>query len=80
MNSITIRYPEDCTEQEAVLYAEGCFNPKQHDYRKERQVGKQNCTVMTYRDDRVALFYRTKAGYVLEIRERAQDKCENCAF
>jgi hypothetical protein len=67
---ITIRYPEDCTEYEAVLYAEGCFDKHQHDYQRKEPTGKKDASVMVFLNDRTALFYRTKTGYFLEIQEQ----------
>lgn len=66
---IIIKYPDDCTEYEATLYAEGCFNPPQHDYKRKKPEGKREASVMVFRNNRTALFYRTKTGYVLEIKE-----------
>ena len=67
---ITIKYPDDCTEYEAVLYAEGCFNKHEHDYQRKEPTGKRDSTVMIFRNYRTALFYRTKTGYFLEIKEQ----------
>lgn len=66
---ITIKYPDDCTEYNAILYAEGCFNPKQHDYKRKEATGRKEATVLTFQDDRMGIFYRTKNGYVLELNE-----------
>ncbi|MBO6093425.1 MAG: hypothetical protein J6P40_07375 [Oscillospiraceae bacterium] len=67
MRKITIIYPDDCTEHEATLYAEGCFNPHCHDYKRERPEGKRHGAKLTFRDDREGLFYFTKSGYNLEL-------------
>jgi len=72
---ITIRYPPDVTEKEAVLYAEGVFDSHKHDYRRkmeERRYGKRECSVLVFNDNRQGLFYVTKVGYVLELREKEE--------
>ena len=70
MKEITIRYPDDCTELDAVHYAEGCFNPHQHDYKRERPVGKAHGSELVFCDDRVGLYYLTKSGYNLELKQK----------
>ena len=67
---IMIKYPDDCTEREAALYAEGCFTPCQHDYKRKDSTGKKDATVITFRDDRIGLFYRNKTCYVLELLKK----------
>ena len=67
---ITIDYPFDCTEQEAIEYASGCFNPHQLDY-KAIKVGYRQGVGFTFGDDRNAYCYRTMQGdYVLQIRQK----------
>ena len=67
---IRIILPDDCSEQEAILYATGCFNQSQHDYKRSRQKRKKNCEVLVFGDDRTGLFYLTKSGYNLELKAR----------
>ena len=67
MNRIIIDFPEDCTEQMAIEYAEGCFNPNQHDY-KSLQDGYHNGHGFTFGDERQGYCYRTAHGnYVLKL-------------
>ena len=70
MKRITIYYPDDCTELNACLYAQACFTPCQHDYKKERDYGRQNCEEITFGDDRVGAFWITKEGYFLGLNEK----------
>lgn len=70
MKEIRIIYPDDCTEKNAMLYAHGCFTPCQHDYKKERPLGKKNAEVIVFADNRRGLFYLTKSGYNLELKAR----------
>ena len=67
---IIIDYPEDCTESEAVTYASGCFNQKQHDY-KAVQEGYANGYGFMFCDDRKGFFYKTCHGnYVLRLEPK----------
>lgn len=69
MNRIIIDYPDDCTEQLAIEYATGCFNPHQNDY-KSRPEGYRNGIGLLFGDDRHGYFYRTSHGnYVLKLEE-----------
>lgn len=71
---ITIEYPEDCSEQEAITYASGCFNPKQHDY-KRLNVGFRQGVGFSFGDGRNAYCYRTMQGdYVLRIDKRKEEQ------
>lgn len=71
---ITIKYPDDCTEYEAALYAQGCFTQCQHDYKRKEPTGKKDATAMLFRDDRKGLFYRTKTGYFLELIKKDEQE------
>lgn len=67
---ITIEYNSDCTEQEAIEYASGCFNPHQLDY-KSINVGFRQGVGFYFGDGRKGYCYRTVQGdYVLQIREK----------
>lgn len=70
MKEIRIIYPDDCTEQEAIEYATGCFTPCKNDYKRERELGKRNGVGLLFGDDRKGLFYLTKSGYNLELKAR----------
>ena len=69
---ITIKYPDDCSEHEATLYATGCFNPMLHHYDQKIAVGQQHATFIVFDDDRTALFYLNKRGYVLELDKKTK--------
>ena len=70
MNKISIEYPDDCTEQEAITYASGCFNPHQLDY-KRIDVGYRQGVGFTFGDGRDAYLYRTVQGsFVLNLRQK----------
>ena len=67
---ITIDYPSDCTEQDAITYASGCFNPHQLDY-KALDVGFRNGVGFSFGDGRDAYCYRTMQGnFVLQIKQK----------
>lgn len=67
---ITIDYPDDCTEQEAITYASGCFNSHQLDY-KALNVGFRKGVGFSFRDGRDAYCYRTMQGdFVLHIKQK----------
>lgn len=67
MKTITIRYPDDVSEEEACNYALGCFNSRKHDYRNKPETGKHDASCLTFGDGRVGLYYRNRSGYVLEL-------------
>ena len=64
---ITIEYPDDCTEQDAISHAMGCFNPHCTDY-KSLKVGFRQGVGLTFGDGRKGYCYRTMQGdYVLRL-------------
>jgi hypothetical protein len=70
MNRIIIDFPADCTEQEAAVYATGCFNQHQNDY-KRLQEGYHNGTGFMFGDGRQGYCYKTIHGnYVLKLDEK----------
>lgn len=70
MKRITIDFPEDCTEQDAITYASGCFNPSQLDYKSIKE-GYRQGVGFTFCDGRDAYCYRTMQGtYVLQIKQK----------
>ena len=73
MKRIMIDYPDDCRESEAILYASGCFNPSQLDYKAIKE-GYTNGVGFQFGDRRNGYFYRTLQGnYVLKL-EPKEDK------
>ena len=73
MRKIVIEYPDAVTEEEAVTYAIGCFNPHQHDY-KSTQLGYRQGHGFTFGDGRNAYFYRDCQGnYILQLRQKEGD-------
>lgn len=67
---ITIDYPSDCTEQEAITYASGCFNQHQNDY-KRLECGYRQGVGFMFGDGREGYCYRTMQGdYVLNLKQK----------
>ena len=67
---IIIEYPEDVTEQDALTYATGCFNPHQLDYKSVKE-GYRQGVGFRFGDGRIAYFYRNfDSGYVLQVRQK----------
>ena len=67
---ITIEFPNDCKEWEAITYASGCFNPCKLDFKK-LDVGFRCGVGFTFGDGRDAYLYRTMQGdYVLQIKHK----------
>ena len=72
MNKITIEYPDDCTEKEAIEYASGCFNPHQLDYKRIVEGFRQGVG-FTFCDGRDAYLYRTMQGsFVLNLKQKTE--------
>ena len=73
MKRIIIDYPDDCTEQEAMMYATGCFNQHQNDYKSYKE-GYYNGSALCFGDNRKGYLYKTNHGnYVLKL-ERKDEK------
>ena len=70
MKRIIVDYPDDCTEYEASLYATGCFNVHQNDY-KSLKSGYAYGVGFTFGDGREGYCYRTQQGnYVLKLKAK----------
>ena len=68
MKEIKIYYPDDMEESEAIEYLPDVFNPKRHDYKSKKAIGKRECTVMVFNNGNIGLFWLTSKGYSLELR------------
>lgn len=72
MNKITIEFPDDCTEQEAITYASGCFNQHQLDYKRIAEGFRQGVG-FTFGDGRDGYLYRTMQGsFVLNLKQKTE--------
>ena len=70
MNKIIVEYPDDCTEQDAVTYATGAFNPSQNDYKRIEE-GYRQGVGFTFGDGREAYMYRNLQGhFVLNLKQK----------
>lgn len=69
MKKITLFYPDEMAESEAVKYLPDVFNSKRHDYKAKKSTGKKEASVLQFMDDRIGLFWINKGGYNLELRE-----------
>lgn len=67
MKKITLHYPEEMDEAEAVEYLKDVFNPKKHDYLAKIPGNKQMATVLQYNDNRTGYYWRNKSGFNVEI-------------
>lgn len=68
MNRIVIEYPDDCPLQDALMYARGCFNQTQHDYRAVEK-GFRKGHDLPFADGRHGYFYKDmQDGYILKLK------------
>lgn len=70
MKRITIEYPDDCPTQDAIQYAEGCFNLTQHDFMSVKP-GYRQGYLLPFGDGRLGYFYKDmQDGYHLNLKAR----------
>ncbi len=69
MNQITLRFPDDMKEFDAVQYLPDIFNSSKNDY-KAKQEGKDNLSVLIFNDNSRANFWKNKSGYMVELMKK----------
>lgn len=74
MRKITILIPDDCPIQDALMYATGCFNESQLDYREVERGYRLGCDLQ-FGDGRHGYFFKDmQDGYNLKLKAKGSGK------